>query len=61
MIGDLLIQTIISPIFLDNWLSLNVLEIHNVNRRNKIEYALAMFLLAFCNMFLAICPLHITF
>jgi len=56
-----MIQTIISLLFLDNWLSLNVLEIHNVNRRNKIEYTLAMFLLAFCNMFLAICPLHITF
>ncbi|MBE6488966.1 MAG: hypothetical protein E7Z86_09670 [Methanosphaera stadtmanae] len=46
---------------IDKWLPWNVLEIHNTDRRNKIEYALAMFLLGFCNMFLAIYPLHITF
>ena len=46
---------------IDKWLPWNVLELHNTNRRNKIEYAVAMALLGFCNMFLAIYPLHITF
>jgi len=46
---------------IDKWLPWNVLEKHNTDRRNKIEYALAMMLLGFCNMFLAICPLHFTF
>ena len=46
---------------IDKWLPWNVLEKHNTDRRNKIEYALAMMLLGFCNMFLAIYPLHFTF
>jgi hypothetical protein len=46
---------------IDKWLPWNVLEKHNMDTKNSIEYAIAMSLLGFSNIFLALNPLHFTF